>query len=148
MTTFSSLFKQQPANAQEGNTVTLSEKVNAGGDTAGDIYRFGPFPPGVEPDFLTLIHPELDTGADAIAIKAGYSFKDGSALPAGADEAFIATGSTVFKAANPVQGSQFAIAPFELTRAWFLDIEVEVAAGTFAAGDITAVIRGKAKGPK
>lgn len=148
MPTFTQAFRDQPVNAQEGNTVTLGGTVNAGADAVGDIYRFGPFPPGVEPDFLTIINAELDTGVDAIAVKAGYSYQDGSAAPVGADEAFIATGSVIFQTASPVQGNQFAIAPFEITKAWFLDIEVEVSAGTFAAGDVTAVMRGKAKGPK
>lgn len=132
-----------------GNAYEEVDSVTPTGGAAADIYRFGPFPAGLQVGDIAIKNADLDSnGAPTLAIKGGYSFVDGSAAPAGADQAFIATGSAILQSASPVGGNRFLVKPVEIQKDWFLDLVVTNVAATFASGEITAFVRGKAVGAK
>lgn len=129
-----------PRSTAKGNGMILtSPRITVPAAlTTADIVRFGPFPGGIDPSHVKFIHGELDTGTDALRVKVGYSFADGSAVPTGADVLFGSV-LTVFNAASGASGTDLAsaiigseTAPHEILKDWFLDIVPTVSANAQA----------------
>lgn len=115
----------------------LTDKVTVDAALATtDKVRFGPFPPGIIPSYIKLVHGELDTGTDALRAKVGYVHTDGTA---GDDDLFGAT-LTTFNAASGAGGSDLAASDrVEIQKPFFIEIIPSVAANAMAAAKTVAI---------
>ena len=129
MPTYSSLII--PAGRSKAIGAVISDKVSVTAVLATtDKVRFGPFPPGIIPSHVKLVHGELDTGTDALRAKVGYVHTDGTT---GDDDLFGAT-LTTFNAASGAAGSDLAASDrVEIQKPFFVEIIPTVAANAMAA---------------
>lgn len=141
------------SSAKAVGMILVSQQVSVGVALAlNDIIRFGPFPAGIKPSHVKLVHGELDTGTDALRAKVGYSHADGSTIPVTATTGDQLFGSalTSFNAVSVAGGTELAAAlPVEIQKDWYLDIVATVASNAMAAAKtIHAVVYGEGVGAK
>lgn len=154
MAIYKGISLETPRSTEKGNGMVLvSQQVSVtAAPTISDTIRFGPFPAGIKPSHVKLVHGELDTGTDALRAKVGYSHADGSTIPVTSptgDQLFGAT-LTTFNTASGAGGNDLAAgAPVEIQKDWYLDIVPSVTSNAMAATKtIHAVVFGEGVGAK
>lgn len=139
-------FTQPKPMNVDGRAVLFSDSYAlAANPTAADTIDFH-LPAGVELHELKFDFPDVDTnGAPTFAWKAGYrKAKSGDALTA-APTYFAGTGQTTGQATGAYQ-CRFAPIKFEVDV--IIEITIEVAAATFAAGTVRMNAAYNCVGPK
>ena len=149
MTIYKGTSVETPRSTAKGNgMIMMSQVVSiAAALTTNDTVRLGPFPAGIKPSHIRLVHGELDTGTDALRAKVGYSHADGSA---GGDDDLFGSALTTFNAASGAAGSELvASTPTEIQKDWYLDIVPTTGANAMAAAKtLHATVFGEAVGAK
>lgn len=137
-------------NSSEGNSVVVHDKVTINAALAsGDILRFGPFPAGVVPTFVTFKHPELDTNATpTLSAKIGFSYEDGTV----GDDDYFSVAAAFARDVSAASGTQYVYTVdgmTEIQKSWYLDVTMTANPATGAtSGEINAVVDCIAVGAK
>lgn len=150
-TTSATDLLSKPRHMAEYGNAVVAEGNAAPTNTlaADDVIRPCIIPAGSEVCAIMIANTDLDSDASpAILCRIGYtpvSSDDGS-LQAD-DDYFAAAGQTILQAAN--DGKLYMkFAPKKFEQDVFLDITINTAAATKAAGTVYAVVLGKAAGIK
>lgn len=129
----------RPAHMGEfGNAVVTYGSVTPGGGALNDVYKLVLIPGGWDVTDVDIVYPDLDTGS-AMAVSVGY-------MPVNAADGPTAV-PAYFQAANTfVSGTagkrSLAFKPIKFEFPVFLTMTVTTAATTFAAGEVTAIVKG------
>lgn len=126
-----------------GNAVIIHGSVTPGAATAADVIRPVMIPAGLEVTGVRIVNDDL--AATALAIKIGYEPVNAADGPLADDDYFLATGSTILQTAGT---TELAFKPIKFEKPVYLIITVTTTAGTFAAGNITAIVTGDGVGVK
>lgn len=126
-----------------GNTVTVYGSVTPTAGAAADVYRPTVIPAGVDVTDMDVVNSKLDTGT-ALAVKIGYAPVNAADGPAAVDD-YFSTAKTLLTAAGR---TSLAFHPIKFEKPVFVTMTVTVAATTFAAGKITAIVKGDGEGVK
>lgn len=127
-----------------GNAVVAFGSVTPTAGASGDVYRPVRIPAGMLVTHLDIVNDDLDTGGTAMSAKIGYEPVNSSDGPAANDAYFSATGTFLTAAGRKVCAFQ----PIKFEKDVYVTLTLTVAATTFAAGAVTAVVTGQAEGVK
>jgi len=121
-----------------GNCVVTQGSVTPTTGALADVYRLVIIPAGWEVTDVDIVFADLDTGS-AMAVSVGYA-------PVNAADGPTAN-TTYFQAANTfISGTagkrQLSFKPIKFEQPVFLTMTVTTAATTFAAGEVTAIVKG------
>jgi len=148
MTTYKgSAVEGARSSAKAVGMVMVSQQVSISAAlTTSDVVRLGPFPAGIKPSHLKLVHGELDTGTDALRAKVGYTPVDGST----GDDDLFGSALTTFNSASGAGGNDLAAsAPVEIQKDFYIDIVPTTGANAMAAAKtLHCVLFGEAIGAK
>lgn len=131
-----------------GNAAIVWGTVNPG--TTGtpgalaSVYRVLRIPAGMTVTGLRIHNPDMDTGGTAYAVKIGYTPVNATDGPTADDDYFSAAVTHL----SAVGDNVYRFPPIKFEKDVYLDLTVSVAATTYAAGDITAIVTGEATGVK
>lgn len=128
-----------------GNCVVLSGSVTPSAGGLGDVYRPLIIPGGIEVTDIDVVFPDLDTGATTFAVKIGYAPLNAEDGPVADDDYFSVASTFLTGAAGK---KQLAFDPIKFEKPVYLTFTVTVAATTFVAGKITAIVKGDGIGIK
>lgn len=127
-----------------GNTVTIYGSVTPTSGALASVYQPTVIPAGIDVTDMDFVNDDLDTGGTAFAVKIGYAPVNAADGPA-ADDSYFSTAKTLLSAAGR---TSLAFHPIKFEKPVFVTMTVTVAATTFAAGKITAIVRGDGVGVK
>src|SRR5262245_9263640 len=140
------LFSKNVQTPHAGNQVAVWGAVTPTAMLTTDKVRVCRIPAGFEAFRLNIKNADLDSnGTPTLAVKIGFEYEDGSG---GTDNAFVASGSTIFQSASGVAGNNFLIKPITIDKPAFLTITPTANAATYAAGEIVGVLEGIGRGAK
>jgi len=129
-----------------GNAVVVWGSVSPTAGASGDVYRLLIIPAGLEVTDVEIVSDDLDSNAaPALAAKVGFSPLNPTDGPAEDDDYFAAAGSTALQAAGR---TSLSFHPIKFERPVILIITLTAAAATFAAGKVTAIVKGDGLGIK
>lgn len=129
-----------------GNTTVVYGSVTPTAGAVGDIYRSVIIPAGTDVTDVDIVNDDLDTNVSpTIACKVGYAPLNAADGPAAVDDYFAAAGKTFL---NTAGRTSLAFQPVKFEKPVFLTITLSAAAATFAAGKVTAIVKGDAAGVK
>jgi hypothetical protein len=95
---------------------------------------------------IDIVNDDLDaSGTPAIGCRIGFAPVNASEGPAADDAYFSASGNGLFRTAGR---TALAFQPLKFERPVFLTITITAAAATFAAGRVTAIVKGDGIGIK
>lgn len=127
-----------------GNAVVVYGSVTPAAGAAGDVYRPVIIPGGLDVTDVDIVNDDLDTsGSPAIACKVGYAPLNAAEGPLAVDDYFSAAGRTFLNAAGR---TSLTFQPIKFEKPVFLTVTVTASAATFAAGRVTAVVKGDGLG--
>lgn len=127
-----------------GNALVLWGTVSATTGILATVYRPLRIPAGATVTGVRVHNPDMDTGGTAFAFKLGYTPVDSVAGPTADDDYFSAAVTHL----SAVGDNVYRFPPIKFEKDVYLDLTVTVAATTFVAGDITAIVTGEATGVK
>ena len=127
-----------------GNAAQVWGQVTPTSGAAASVYRPVRIPAGMTVTGVRVHNPDMDTGGTTFAIKAGYTPVNASDGPAADDDYFSAAVTHL----SAVGDNVYRFDPIKFEKDVYLDLTVTVAATTFAAGAITAIVTGEATGIK
>jgi len=127
-----------------GNAAVVWGTVTPSSGALASVYRPVRIPAGMTVTGLKISNADLDTGGTAFAVKIGYTPVDADAGPT-ADDDYFSAATTILSGAAL---TDLRFAPIKFEKDVYLDLTVTVAATTFAAGAITAIVNGEATGIK
>lgn len=129
-----------------GNAVVVYGSVTPAAAAVGDVYRPVIIPGGLDVTDIDIVNDDLDTaGTPAIGCKIGFAPVNANEGPTADDAYFSASGNALFRNAGR---TALAFQPLKFERPVFLTITVTAAAATFAAGKVTAIVKGDGIGIK
>lgn len=126
-----------------GNGTVVTGYVNPTAAGLADVLQPLIIPGGLLVTDVDIVGDDLDTGT-ALAAKIGYAPVDAEDGPAAVDDYFSAAGAFMQSAGRKV----CSFHPIKFEKPVFLTITVTTAAGTFAAGKVSAIVKGDGLGRK
>ena len=127
-----------------GNSAMVYGTVTPSSGAAASVYRPVRIPAGMTVTGLRIHNADLDTGGTAFAVKIGYTPVNAADGPEADDDYFSAAVTHLSAAAL----NDYRFDPIKFEKDVYVDLTVTVAATTFAAGKITAIVTGEATGVK
>jgi hypothetical protein len=124
-----------------GNGVVYTGSVNPTAAGLGDVIRPVVIPGGVMVTDVDIVGDDLDTGT-ALAAKIGYVPLNAADGPTANDAYFSAAGAFMQSAGRKT----CSFHPIKFENPVVLTITVTTAAGTFAAGKVSAIVKGDGLG--
>lgn len=129
-----------------GNTTVVYGSVTPTAGAVGDIYRSVIIPAGTDVTDVDIVNDDLDANVSpTIACKVGYAPLNAADGPAAVDDYFATAGKTFL---NTAGRTSLAFQPVKFEKPVFLTITLSASAATFAAGKVTAIVKGDAAGVK
>lgn len=126
-----------------GNAVVVHGSVTPTAGALADVYKPVRIPAGIEVTGVRIVNDDL--AASALAVKIGYEPVNSADGPTADDDYFAAAGSTLLQTAGT---TQLAFKPIKFEKDVFVTITVTTTAGTFASGNVTAIVTGDGVGVK
>lgn len=128
-----------------GNLAGVWGTVTPTAGALADVYIPVVIPAGLEVWDVDILFDDLDTGATTFAVKIGYAPVNAADGPVAVDDYFSAASTFLSGAAGR---KQCVFQPIKFEKPVYLTLIVTVAATTFAAGKVTALIKGDGLGIK
>jgi hypothetical protein len=127
-----------------GNAAMVYGSVTPTSGAFASVYRPVRIPAGMTVAGVKINNDDLDTGGTSFAVKIGYTPVDFVAGPP-ANDAYFSGATTILSAPNL---TDLRFPPIKFEKDVYVDLTVTIAATTFAAGVITAIVTGDATGVK
>lgn len=127
-----------------GNLAMVWGSVTPAAGALADVYQPVVIPAGMEVTDVDIVSDDLDTGGTAMAATIGYAPVNAADGPVAVDDYFSAAGTFLTAAGRKVCAFQ----PIKFEKPVFLTLTLTVAATTFAAGKVTAIVKGDGLGVK
>jgi hypothetical protein len=129
-----------------GNAVVVYGSVTPTAGTVGDVYRPVIIPGGLDVTDVDIVNDDLDSnGSPTITCRIGFTPVNANEGPVADDAYFSASGNGLLRNAGR---TALAFQPLKFERPVFLTITITAAAATFAAGKVTAIVKGDGIGIK
>jgi hypothetical protein len=127
-----------------GNITGVQGSVTPAGGLLADVYTPVLIPAGLEVWDVSIVNDDLDSGGTSMAASVGYTPVNAADGPT-ANATYFSAASTFLTAAGR---KECAFQPIKFEKPVFLTITLTVAATTFVAGKVTALVKGDGLGIK
>jgi hypothetical protein len=129
-----------------GNAVVVYGSVTPAAAAVGDVYRPVIIPGGLDVTDVDIVNDDLDTSSTpTIGCRIGFAPVNANEGPAADDAYFSPSGNGLLRNAGR---TGLAFQPLKFERPVFLTITITAGAAAFAAGRITAIVKGDGIGIK